>query len=71
MAVDERQKVNIERVVEALSEIAEKLDEQRDSLTALEWRTYAWARSSLAVLTAIRIEEALAGVDPSEFPASP
>ena len=51
-----------------LIEIAAQLDERRDSLTELEWRTYAWARSSLAVLSAIRVEEALAGVDPLDLP---
>ena len=71
IAMDERRKVNIERVVGALTEIADELDERRDSLTPLEWRTYAWARSSLAVLAGIRIEEALAELDPSEFPVTP
>jgi hypothetical protein len=56
--------------MEALTEIADQLDERRDSLTPLEWRTYAWARSSLAVLTAIRVEEALAEVDPADLPFS-
>lgn len=70
IAVDERRRVNTERVMEELNEIAVQLDERRDSLTELEWRTYAWARSSLAVLSAIRVEEALAGVDPFDLPVT-
>lgn len=62
--------MNTERVMEELNEIAVQLDERRDSLTELEWRTYAWARSSLAVLSAIRVEEALAGIDPFDLPVT-
>lgn len=62
--------MNTERAMKELTEIASRLDERRDSLTSLEWRTYAWARSSLAVLSAIRVEEALADLDPSDLPST-
>jgi hypothetical protein len=63
--------VNTDRAMEALTEITAELHERRESLTALEWRTYAWARASLAVLTAIRVEELLIKVDTSEYPITP
>jgi hypothetical protein len=46
--------------MEALTEIALALHAREGSLNQLEWRTYVWARSSLAVLLAIRAEAALA-----------
>jgi hypothetical protein len=55
--------VNTDRAMEALTDIAAELHDRRDSLTPLEWRTYAWARASLAVLTSIRIEESLSDVE--------
>ena len=66
--VNERRGVDTDRAMEALSEIVVELHESGDSLTPLEFRTYAWARTSLAVLTAIRIEESLSHVDTSDLP---
>lgn len=71
MLMNERRGVDTEKAMEALTEIAAELDERRDSLTPLEFRTYAWARTSLAVLTAIRIEESLSRVDASDIPVIP
>ena len=66
--MNERRGVDTDRAMEALTEIAKELHDRRDSLTPLEFRTYAWARASLAVLTAIRIEESLTRVDASDIP---
>ena len=68
MDVKERRSVNTDRAMEALTDIVAEFHDRQDMLTALEWRTYAWARASLAVLTAIRVEEALSKVDTSDFP---
>ena len=71
MLVNERRGVDTDRAMEALAEIVVELHERGDSLTPLEFRTYAWARTSLAVLTAIRIEESLSRVDTSDLPVIP
>ena len=70
IAVEERRRVSTQRAMEALTDIADQLDERRDTLTPLEWRTYAWARSSLAVLSAIRVEESLSELNPDDLPRS-
>jgi hypothetical protein len=62
--------VDTDRAMEALTDIAAELHDRRESLSALEWRTYAWARASLAVLTAIRVEESLSKVDTSDYPVT-
>lgn len=62
--------MDTDQAMEALTDIVAQLHDRRDSLTALEWRKYAWARASLAVLTAIRVEESLASVDTSDYPVT-
>jgi hypothetical protein len=42
--------------MEALSAVADRLGRHPESLSPAELRTYLWARSSLAVVTAIRVE---------------
>ena len=48
--------------MDALTAVALELHERECSLTGLEWRTYVWARSSLAVLLSIRAEQAFEDV---------
>lgn len=54
--------ISTDLAMEVLTEIALQLHAREDSLDQLEWRTYVWARSSLAVLLAIRAEAALADI---------
>ena len=54
--------ISTDLAMEVLTEIALALHAREDTLDQLEWRTYVWARSSLAVLLAIRAEAALADV---------
>ena len=50
-----------DRAYEALTEVALQLGERdEESMTPLEWRTYLWARASLAVLCGIRVDGVLA-----------
>lgn len=44
------------RAVEALDAVACSLGKHADDLSSRELRTYVWARSSLAVMTGIRLD---------------
>ena len=48
--------------MDALTAVALELHEREGTLTELEWRTYVWARSSLAVLLSIRADQAFEDV---------
>lgn len=46
--------------VEALADLAARLQEREEYMSPTELRTYMWARSSLAVVAGIRAEAACA-----------
>jgi hypothetical protein len=55
----------LEAAVIALEQVASELRDRSCGLSDVEWRTYLWARASLAVLIGIRADTAWAISQPA------